>query len=194
MKEPPKFEMVIQSYDTAFMEKEESDSTARTTWGLFYYMGKDGSERAGAMMIEASEAKVDFPGLREMVIEGDKEYQPDIILIENKGSGISLIQELTRTTNLPIKKIDVKGDKVSRAHIVSGVLEGGAIWYMDREWAKMVISQCAQFPKGAHDDLVDSCTQAWNFFRKRFAMETEYEEISLPQRPGKNKGFKGYGN
>ena len=36
---------------------------------------------------------------------------------------------------------------------------------MPRQWADTLITECEQFPKGKHDDLVDSCAQAVRFLR-----------------------------
>lgn len=180
---------IIQSYDTAFTVKDSSDFTARTTWGMFKY--KQGNvERKGVILLEAFKDKLSYPDLREEVVSSAKIYDPDIILIEDKGSGISLGQELRKTTDLPIHMIQVKQDKETRAHLCSGLLEGGAIWYMPRKWAEEVIDSCAAFPNAEHDDDVDTCTQLWNFLRKRGGLETTYEDIPLVDgRKGKPKKF-----
>lgn len=176
LKDPPPCEFILQVYDTAFMAKEEADYSARTTWGVFHYTGSDGMSRYGCLLIEAMAKRLEFPELREEVKESAEIHDPHLILIEDKGSGISLGQELRRTTRLPVKMMQIKGDKVSRAHMASPYLEGGAIWYMDRKWAEDVIKQCAQFPKGAHDDIVDTCTMAWNYLRSRFKLELEIDK------------------
>lgn len=172
-KKPPPCEMILQVYDTAYKEKEEADYTARTTWGVFQYHGEDGLHKTGVILLESKAKRWEFPELREEVKRSAKEYEPDLIIIEDKGSGISLGQELRRTTKLPIRMQSVKGDKVSRAYLASAYLEGGAVWYIDKEWAKDVIKQCAQFPKGLHDDIVDTCTMCWNYLRKRFRLDLE---------------------
>lgn len=179
-KKPPECELILQCYDTAFNIDEESDYSARTTWGVFNYAGSDGISRYGVVLIEAVQDRWEYPELREEIKRSAVEHKPDVILIEDKGSGISLCQELKRTTNLPIKPIKVSGgrhslDKVARAHLSAAYLEGGAVWYMDREWAKDVIKQCAQFPKASHDDIVDTCTMCWNYLRKRFTLELEMD-------------------
>jgi predicted phage terminase large subunit-like protein len=193
-KDPPSIEMVVQSYDTAFMAKEEADYSARTTWGVFYYASEDGIYRQGVVLLEAFQDRLEYPELREEIKRSAKEYKPDVILIEEKGSGISIGQELRRTTNLPIRMQQVKGDKITRAHLASSFLEGGAVWYMQREWAKEVIKQCADFPKGSHDDIVDTCTMCWNFLRKRYKLEMEIdteEKTWGGKDPNKTKSFYG---
>jgi predicted phage terminase large subunit-like protein len=57
-------------------------------------------------------------------------------------------------------------DKVSRVHSVSTLFESGMIWAPDESWAHEVIEECAAFPNGEHDDLVDSTTQALMRYRQ----------------------------
>ena len=58
-------------------------------------------------------------------------------------------------------------DKISRANAVTDIFASGLVWApKDRRWAQEVITQCAEFPVGANDDLVDSTTQALLRFRK----------------------------
>ena len=56
-------------------------------------------------------------------------------------------------------------DKVSRAHAVAPILESGMVWAPDTEWAQELVEECAAFPNGDHDDMVDSTTQALLRFR-----------------------------
>ena len=57
-------------------------------------------------------------------------------------------------------------DKLSRAHAVSPLFEAGMIYAPDESWAHEVIEECAAFPNGTHDDLVDSTTQALMRYRQ----------------------------
>jgi hypothetical protein len=41
----------------------------------------------------------------------------------------------------------------------------GMVWAPDRKWADMVIEQCRVFPKGKHDDIVDTVTGALKHLR-----------------------------
>jgi predicted phage terminase large subunit-like protein len=51
-----------------------------------------------------------------------------VVLIEDKASGQSLIQELKRDTRLPILSIKVDSDKVSRAYAVTPSIETGRVF------------------------------------------------------------------
>jgi predicted phage terminase large subunit-like protein len=88
-------------------------------------------------------------------------------VIEAKASGMPLTQEL-RQLGIPVVNFTPsKGnDKVSRVHSVSPLFESGMIWAPDERWADEVMDECAAFPFGEHDDLVDSTTQALMRYRQ----------------------------
>jgi phage terminase large subunit-like protein len=56
-------------------------------------------------------------------------------------------------------------DKISRANSIAPILESGMVWAPETEWADELIEECAAFPNGDHDDMVDSTTQALMRFR-----------------------------
>ena len=62
-------------------------------------------------------------------------------------------------------------------------LKRGKIWAPDTKFAEEVIEECAAFPLGEHDDLVDSMTQAVMRFRQGGFVEhpEDYEDEPLPQ-------------
>ena len=90
----PRFEYVILSLDTAFTKETQNDPTAATVWGVF-----DDRGSMAVMMLDAWDERIEFPALRQRVMleyesrYGINEKKVDIVLIEEKGSGISLIQE-----------------------------------------------------------------------------------------------------
>ena len=177
--ELPVLSMIIQSYDTAFEEEEEHDYSARTTWGVFeheeYLDPKlpwtaqyKGQKRLSLIMLERMNKRMEFPELRENAIEASQLWKPDKVLIEKKASGHSLAQELRRS-GLPVARIKVSDSKFVRAHAASLVLERGCVWYVERKWAQEVISQCGNFPADDHDDMVDTCTMAMLWLRKKWS-------------------------
>jgi predicted phage terminase large subunit-like protein len=173
----PDIEYVLQSYDTAFSTKETADYSARTTWGVFKMNGQ-----MNAIVLEMWYDRVSYPDLRKMAQDSYEEWQPDTILIEKRASGQSLLQDL-RQSGLPVLAYNPDRDKQARAHASSALLEDGRIFFpKNKKWAKTLIDTCAQFPKG-HDDLVDTCTQAWLRLRKGWFVthsndfdEDDYEE------------------
>lgn len=180
--ELPKLSMVLQVYDTAFEEDEENDYSARTTWGVFeweeYLDPKlpwtakyKGQKRLCLILLERMNERLEFPELRKNAVQAAALWKPDKILIEKKASGHSLAQEMRRVKGLPIARIKVSDSKFVRAHAASLILERGCVWYVKRKWASEVIEQCAEFPAGEHDDLVDTVTMALLWLRKRWSAD-----------------------
>ena len=97
--------------------------------------------------------------------------KPDILLIEDKGSGISLRQMLAETGIEAFAYNPGRADKLSRLHIVSPVFAQKRVWLPESEkfpgkartWCDAVVTQLCSFAGGGsikHDDHVDACTQA----------------------------------
>lgn len=142
----------IQSWDTAFKDKEQNDYSVCTTWG---------ADNANDYLIDMWRKRVQFPTLLQAVKELAEQFEPHKILIEDKASGQSLIQTLKSETRLPIKAVTPNGDKVTRAHLVTPKLEAGKVWIPERaNWLDAFITETSEFPMAAHDDVVDSVTQA----------------------------------
>jgi predicted phage terminase large subunit-like protein len=179
--ELPSIQMIIQSYDTAFEEEEEHDYSARTTWGVFEYEERldpklpwtaayKGQKRLCLILLERMNRRLDYPDLRTNAIYAAQLWKPDKVLIEKKASGHSLAQELRRA-GLPVARIKVTDSKFVRAHAASLVLERGCVFYVRRNWAMEVINQCGNFPADDHDDMVDTCTMAMLWLRKRWSTD-----------------------
>lgn len=167
---PPAVEHVVLSLDTAFSEKDSADYSAATVWGWFKSGDATDETKApkeldNVILLDAWRDRVDFPDLRTKVKVLIKKYQPDTVLIESKASGQSLIQELRRA-GIPVVAYTPDRDKVARAWSVQPILESGVVWAPEKPFADMVIDECAAFPTGAHDDLVDCTTQALIRFRR----------------------------
>jgi phage terminase large subunit-like protein len=94
--------------------------------------------------------------------------RPDAVLIEDKASGQSLIQELKGDGSLPVVAIRVDRDKITRAHAASRFVEAGNVYLPENEpWVYDFVEECAGFPNGAHDDQVDALTQLVNWAKNK---------------------------
>ena len=160
----PNIYHIIQSYDTAFTKKETSDYSAITTWGVWYPNEDSG---ANLMLLDAVKGRYEFPELRRVALEQYKYWQPETVIIESKASGLPLTHEL-RKMDIPVTNFSPNrgNDKFTRVNAVAPLFESGMIWAPDEEFAHEVIEECASFPYGDHDDLVDSTTQAILRFRQ----------------------------
>jgi predicted phage terminase large subunit-like protein len=160
----PPLQYVIQSYDTAFSKKETADYSAITTWGVFY---PNESGAPALMLLDVQKGRWDFPELKAIALEQYKFWEPETVIIEAKASGMPLTHEL-RQTGIPVVNFTPSrgNDKISRAHAIAPLFESGMIWAPDEQWAHELIEECAAFPNGEYDDLVDSTTQALMRYRQ----------------------------
>ena len=156
----PRLEQILQSWDTAFKSGPDNCFNVCTTWGL--------AENGCYYLLNMVRCRVEFPELKRLLRAEAEQWKPNAILVEDRASGQSLIQDL-RSTGLPIVPIRVDSDKVSRAQAITAIVEAGNVYLPDEApWLDDFVMEMAAFPSGVYDDVVDSTTQALNYFRKRF--------------------------
>ena len=160
----PQLHYVIQSYDTAFLKKETADFSAITTWGLFY---PNPDSPLNLILLDAVKDRFEFPELRRKALEQYRYWDPEMVIVEAKASGLPLTYEL-RQMDIPVVNFTPsKGnDKHVRVNSCAPVFESGMVWAPETKFAEEVIEECAAFPHGDNDDLVDSMTQAVMRFRQ----------------------------
>jgi predicted phage terminase large subunit-like protein len=173
----PKLDFVVQSYDCAFTEKAQNDPTAAITFGVFRQEDGPGS----VLIIDCWQDRLQYPDLRPKVIdeyetvfgEGKDRKRVDLVLVEDKAAGISLIQDLQRA-HIPVRAYNPgRADKVQRLSIVANIIRAGRVWVPEssvrkgyvRDWAEGMISQVCSFPNTDHDDFCDAMSQALRYLR-----------------------------
>lgn len=176
----PDITFLISCYDTAFEEDEQADDdeSACTTWGVFEL--PEGGP--ALILLDTWHDQLAFPKLKIAVKMHHQHWKEDLILIEKRASGASLIQELQQT-RLPIrpwlppgnltgttKKARVRG-KMPRTHASTEMFAQGRVWYIKNEQNEDAITQSAAFPFGDKDDVHDTVTMAVLFLRKRVRLD-----------------------
>jgi len=163
--EPPRCEYVIQSWDTAFETKNNSDYSACTTWGVFY--NEEEGDAPQVILLDAFKDRMAFPELKVVALKHYKEWEPDAFIVEKKAAGAPLIQEL-RAIGIAVDEFSPSrgNDKIVRMNAVADLFSSGKVWAPDTRWAREVIEEVAAFPVGEHDDYVDTTTQALLRFRQ----------------------------
>jgi len=163
--DPPRCDYVIQSWDTAFEVKNNSDYSACTTWGVFY--NEEEGDAPQVILLDAFKDRMTFPDLKQTALKHYKEWEPDAFIVEKKAAGAPLIQEL-RATGIPVQEFSPSrgNDKLVRLNAVADLFSSGKVWAPDTRWAREVIEEMAAFPVGEHDDFVDTTTQALLRFRQ----------------------------
>ncbi len=184
--------------------KQENDPTACSSWGVFMVPRQNKPPQPHAMLLDAWEDWLGFPNLvrrvkkEKMYTYGDVDEPllrpaiiskpqrakhqgrvPDIILIEEKASGISLRQQLAEENILTHGYNPGNEDKLTRLHYVSPMFAAGRVWAVESEinpgtfktWADPLISQvCSYVGPGSveRDDLLDTATQGLRLLMDKF--------------------------
>ena len=183
--EPPKCEYVIQSWDTAFETKTNSDYSACTTWGVFY--NEFENDKPQVILLDAFKDRMAFPELKAIALKHYKEWEPDAFVVEKKAAGAPLIQEL-RAMGIAVDEFSPSrgNDKIVRLNAVSDLFASGSVWAPDSRWAREVIEEVASFPNGEHDDYVDTTSQALLRFRRggfiRLDSDEQDDRINIRRR------------
>jgi predicted phage terminase large subunit-like protein len=181
-RETPTLEYVIASYDPATSEKTHNDPTACTVWGIF----ENPDIGTCVILLDAWDDHLSYPELRKKVVSDFKEVvygadntfakgrKADMILMEDKSAGISLIQEL-QGSGVPVRAYNPgRADKVQRMNIVAPLIAKGKVYIPEEptkqseyaDWTKRFMRQVCSFPEaGGHDDYVDSLSQALRVLR-----------------------------
>ena len=98
--DPPHCDFIIQTLDTAFSTRTTADFSVIQTWGIFVTVEKDseGVERdiGNLILLGNIRGRFEYPELRQNAQDAYEDHQPDMVIIEKKASGQSLIQDLRR--------------------------------------------------------------------------------------------------
>lgn len=148
--------------DTAYTNKTYNDATAIMCAGYH-------NNNVYIKKIEA--VRLEFPDLVKKIQDFTNENgytNSSRIFIEPKASGKSIAQQLKRQTRLNvIEDKPPTQDKVSRVNSVSAVIESGRVYLMDGRYIDAFLDECASFPNGNHDDMVDALVMCLDKFTNR---------------------------
>lgn len=170
----PPIEWLLQVWDTAFKKGQENDYSVGLTAGL---------SGGRIFVLDLWRDKVEFPQLKRVVASQYLKWRPDEVVVEDKASGQSLIQELAQEVDLgsgqggiliPVLPFGPGVDKIQRTSTASPYVEGrrvllpaGAAWLHGPDG---FIDECAVFPAGRHDDQVDAIVMAILRLRDRMPL------------------------
>jgi len=148
---------IIQSWDTASKAEAIHDWSVCTTWlckNHKYYL------------LHVARERLEFTALKQRIINHAQAWGADGVLIEDKGAGTSLIQDIRQGSPLSVIAILPEGDKATRMLTVTPMIEAGKV-YLPAEavWLAKLQHELVHFPKGKHDDQADSVSQFLNWAR-----------------------------
>jgi len=154
-----KLNRFIQFWDTAHKENQSNDRSACITFAEGLH---------GYYILDLWVGRPIFPDLVRQTDIEYKKWLPDSVEVEDKASGISLIQQLRRDTKIPIRAIKAVDDKVIRANSVTGIVEAGRVWLPARApWLSTFLSEVCSFPAAEHDDITDTFVYGLMHYKPR---------------------------
>lgn len=150
---------IIQSWDTASKGKDLSDPSVCTTW--LEYQGN-------YYLVDVYADRIAYPELKRRVASMAYRDTPHAILIEDKSSGQSLIEDL-REDSFPFNIVPIEPvkDKVTRMSSASLTIEAGRVFIPSMSpWLADFETEMSSFPASKNDDQVDSTSQFLNWMRE----------------------------
>lgn len=164
--------MVVQSWDCANKGQQWNDYSICTTWAV---------TRDGAYLLHVYREQVNYPRLKEAAVTLAQTFRPNAVLIEDKGAGQQLIQELRSNTKLPVTAFEPEGDKIVRAMAEALMVQAGLVHLPARAaWLSDFLSELSEFPQGAYDDQVDSVSQFLKWLRSQ-SFAVAFEAMGVPR-------------
>ena len=154
---PKRLNLVIQSWDTANTSGELSDFSVCTTWAFFdkrFYL------------LDVFRKRLSYPELKRAVVDQWKRHKPSKVLIEEKSSGISLLQDLRAEGVFRVEsyKPPPGTDKLMRLGAQSIKFEQGSVLLPAyAPWLQEYVREITGFPGTKFDDQVDSSSQALDY-------------------------------
>lgn len=151
---PNTFDDAVISVDCAFKDEDSSDFVVIQGWGK---LGID------FYLIDQRRGRMSFTETLNEIRKFCRIYpQFRTILVEDKANGTAVIDVLQKEI-IGIVPVNPVGSKVSRVNAITPAIESGHVYLPKYTgWVEEFIEECASFPKGANDDMVDSMSQAMN--------------------------------
>jgi predicted phage terminase large subunit-like protein len=162
---PHSFIYTLQSWDTANKSGELNDYSACTTWGV---------ANGKYWLLDVFRRRLDYPDLKRAVWEQARKQPHPRVLIEDKGSGTQLIQELKREGLFHVRAYQPPSgtDKIMRLFAQSHHFESGKVLLpSSAAWLNDYVRELTSFPGSKHDDQVDSSTQALDYISSNTSLE-----------------------
>ena len=149
---PRERSLILQSWDTASKGGPQNDFSVCTTWFI--------SRDRRWYLIDVWRKRVDYPHLKAAVRTLASRHAANRVLVEDAGTGISLVQELLGEVN-GILAVKPDRDKIIRMSVISAKFESGLVFLPERaSWLADFEAELFAFPGSRHDDQCDSVSQA----------------------------------
>jgi predicted phage terminase large subunit-like protein len=150
---------IVQSWDTASKAGKKNDYSVCTTWAYTPKM---------SYLLDILRIRLEYPQLKPLAFKHAKEWNPHTILIEDKNNGTTLLQDFKNEMQAPTKAVLPKDKKEVRAERVAPLIDAGNVSLQkDDPHLADFLMECAYFPNGKNDDMVDTMTQYLDWVRDK---------------------------
>lgn len=151
--QPPAGLRLYQGVDLAISMKENADYTAIVTVGV--------DESGRVWIVDAERRRVGFRGALDFIKEKASRWSPDSIAIEAVQYQAAVVEELLRSTDLPVTHVKPDKDKLTRAQGLITRYENGLVWHSEMLPREFVEEMLSFGPDCEHDDFVDAAVYAY---------------------------------
>ena len=157
---PPAGLPVVLGVDLAISQKEDADYTAIAALSLDPATGH-------VWLREIERHRESFQGVLSRIREAAERWQPRMIGIEQVQYQAAVVQELLRTTSLPVRGVRPDRDKLTRFLPLLTRYEQGMVRHDTARVPAWLREELLAFPQGRNDDGVDACSLAFSLLTKR---------------------------
>ncbi|MBL3284882.1 Terminase-like family protein [Rickettsiales endosymbiont of Paramecium tredecaurelia] len=157
---PTKFDFFAQSWDTAIKVNQDSDYSVCLTFGVhndrFY-------------LLQILRDKLTYPNLKQLAVQTYQAFAPRFVIIEDKGSGQQLIQDMLvqeQVRREAIAPFKPKLDKITRfSSVILDFQSGNILLPKNAPHIETILYEIENFPYAKHDDIIDAFSQFLIFMR-----------------------------
>lgn len=185
---PPRYDDALVSVDTKLKDKEGGDYVVVQAWGRtgpdFWLIDQQrGQWNFATTKAAIALSKVRHPFIRRFIVENTgngpevmaelRRPQPDYVLSDEvRGTlgitddEVELVEAIFHRGLSGLLPENPKGDKRARMRAQTPLIEAGNAHLPHTPWALAFVDEAAAFPNGAHDDMVDCCSQALKYLSR----------------------------
>jgi predicted phage terminase large subunit-like protein len=145
---------VTLGVDLAISTREDAD------WTAIAAVSHD-HERGRVYVREVERFRGAFHDVLGRIVGAATRWRPRLIAIEQVQYQAAVVQELARTTRLPVRGVTVERDKLTRALPLITRYEQGLVSHDPSGVPGWFREELLAFPEGEHDDGVDAVVHAW---------------------------------
>jgi predicted phage terminase large subunit-like protein len=145
---------IFTTVDLAVSTRTTADFTVIATWAV--------TPKSDLLLIDLDRRRLEAPDIVPALRAAFDRHAPIFIGVERTGFQLGIVQE-ARRSGLPVREMTADADKISRAYPAAARMEGGQVaWPAGAAWRFDVEAELLAFPRGRHDDIVDTLAYAVN--------------------------------